>query len=628
MVDLAVSAPKPWYREPYVLLTTFSALFLVLAWLAGHNNLGTALAITSTLAGAFYAVQSAAESIRARQVDVNILMILAAIGAAAIHEFLDGAVLIFLFSLSNTLERFTMARTQQAIRALLKLRPSIAWVRTPEGDIERPVSELTVSDVIVVKPGELVPVDAEVIEGRGSVDEAAMTGEAMPVDKSPGESLIGGTMNIDNVLVAKVTRPASESALAKVIRLVQEAQEAKTGDERVSTWIGRWYTLIVLVGFGVYLAIELTRPGVQFHPAFYRAVTLLVAASPCALVLSTPSAVLSALANCARRGILVRGGKFLEIAAKVKVVAMDKTGTLTRGRFDVVDIIVHPENGEAARDDLLRKVASVEGMVRHPLSSAMVSAAASRGLQLPIACDMRNIPGRGVEGTVNGDLVRAGREALFNGQLPKEIVERIHQFQGEGKTVVAVMLGGRSGVIALKDTIRPSTVESIRAIRAMGVEHVVMLTGDHAETATVIASESGIDEFHAGLMPGDKSEVINRLRLQYGPVAMVGDGINDAPSLASADLGIAMGGIGSDVALETADVVLMNDRFELIPDLFRLSRRAMRVVRQNLTISMLSLVTLITLALTVGIALPYAVVGHEMTTVLVMLNGVRLLAVK
>jgi len=634
-VAAATAAPsRPWYLEPYVLLTAFAGLFLALSFFVGlvpgAKQWRNVFACVSMLAGAYYVTQTAAASVAARRLDVNVLMILAAVGAVAIGEYLDGAVLIFLFSLSNTLESFTMARTRDAIKALLKLRPDTALVRTETGDEVRPIAELVAGDVVVIRPGDLVPVDGEVVEGIGCVNEASMTGEAAPVDKTLGSSLLGGTLNLDSLLIERVTRPAKESALSKVIALVQQAQSEQTAGERLSEWIGRWYTWAVLAAFAIFFLDQLLIHGLSYHAAFYRAVVLLVAASPCALVMATPSAVLSALANCARRGILVRGGMFLEVASKIRVLALDKTGTLTSGKFAVVDVRTFPNGGAEDGDRLIVMTAAAERMVSHPVAEGITAEARRRGLEVPIATDVRSIAGLGIEARLDGKKVLVGRDKMFqdNHGLPASALAVLGDLAAEGKTVVGVVGDNVAGVIALRDNLRPQTVEALKSMRQCGIEHVVMLTGDNDVTAKAIAKLAGVDEYFAGLMPGDKSEKLRELRERYGPVAMVGDGVNDAPCLASADLGIAMGGIGSDVAMETADVVLMNDRIERIPDLFRVAQFAMRVVRQNLAMATVSLLTLVVVTLTAGMPLPLAVVGHEATTVLVMLNGVRLLAMR
>lgn len=628
------AAPRrSWFAETYVLLTLFSGAFLLSAFLVGLTPRGhqarEALAIVSMLAGAYFAIQAAVESVKAREVDVNILMILAAIGAAAVHEYLDGAVLIFLFSLSNTLEKFTMARTREAIRGLLRLRPSTAWVRADGTDVEKAVELIQPGDLIVLRAGDLIPVDAVVVEGQGSVDEASMTGEPTPAYKSVGDTLLGGTLNLEGLLLARATHASKESTLSKVIALVEAAQSEKAGGERISHWVGKFYTWAVLAGFALFFLDQRFLHRLDFHHSFYNSVVLLVAASPCALVMATPASILSALAVCARKGILVRGGRFLETAARIKVVALDKTGTLTSGRFQVSSVFTYPSNGQAAADTLLRCAAAGEAMVHHPLAAGIVAEARRRDLSLPEVKNVSILPGLGLEAEVEGRRIRVGRDRMFeDGSLPVAVQDMLTNAAANGKTAVAVQCGEMSGAIALEDTIRDATRAALASIREAGVEKLVMLTGDNEATASAVAARTGVDEFLAGLMPGDKAAKLAELRACYGPVAMVGDGINDAPSLAASDLGIAMGGIGSDVALETADVVLMNDRIELIPTLFAISRRAMRIVRQNLVFACVSLLTLIFLTLTQGLPLPIAVVGHEMTTVLVMLNGVRLLATR
>jgi Cd2+/Zn2+-exporting ATPase len=585
-------------------------------------------------------VRSAIASLREKVLDVDVLMVLAAIGAALIGAPFEGALLLFLFSFSNVLQRHAMERTQRAIESLLTLRPKEALVKRGGEAVKVAVEEIGIGETVIVRPGEQIPVDGILSEGSTNVDEASLTGESMPVAKSTGSPLFAGTLNQSGGIELTVTKRSEDSTLARMVKLVAEAQAEKSKTQRFLEKAEQYYAMgVIALTIGVFL-VPFLFLGESFAPAFYRAMTIMVVASPCALVISTPATVLSAIGGAARRGILIKGGSHLERAAKIDIVAIDKTGTLTVGKPSLTEFItpsgVHPVSQPLPPDaiPLLRVAAALEAKSEHPLAHAIVKSAEALGIELPPASDFQSTAGKGAEATVDNVRYLVGSERLFRelNAAGLESLEKIsHPMQSDGKT--CVWLGSRDGdsvtalaVLAMADTIRPAARELVRQLKSLGVKKVVMLTGDQRLVADAIARESHVDEVRAELLPADKLEVIRQLKTE-GTVMMVGDGVNDAPALAMSDLGVAMGAAGTDVAMETADIVLMGDRLENIPLLLAHTRRAKRVLLQNLIFASAVIVVLIIAALGFSLPLPLGVVGHEGSTVLVCLNGLRLLLI-
>ncbi len=584
------------------------------------------LYLIAYVSGGYYGLMDALALLRERRLDVNLLMIAAALGAAAIGQPAEGAALLFLFSLSNALQTYAMGRSRQAIEKLLDLRPPVASVRRGTQLVNVPVEQLNLGDIVVVRPGERFPIDGEVVMGTSDVDESTITGESMPVHKKVGDPVFAGTMNGHGALEIRVTRLAQDTTLAKIVQMVEEAQASKAKTQRMLDNFEQVYALLVLAGAGLLIALPYLVLGHPFRPTFYRAMTWLVVASPCALVISTPASILSAIANGARNGILFKGGIYLEQVAELKVIAFDKTGTLTTGSPTVTALV--PWDG-VDEEELLRTAAAAEARSEHPLAGAVVRAAQERGLEIPHATAFRAIPGQGVEARVEDRVVWIGGERFFAERgihIPAEILARVHDLEQAGQTVILVHADDRwLGILAVADTLRPEAAEIVKALKKAGIERVVMLTGDNERVAASIAARVGVDEYHAGLLPQDKVRVLKVLRERYGSTAMVGDGVNDAPALAMADVGIAMGGAGTDVALETADVVLMADDLAKLVHAVNLARKARRVVWQNLVFAMAVIVMLVAVTFGASLPLPLGVVGHEGSTVLVVLNGLRLL---
>ncbi len=557
------------------------------------------------------------------RLDIDLLMVVAALAAASVGAALEGAVLLALFSLSGALEHRAMGRARRAVEALMALRPDTALRLRADGSQENvAVAALLVGDRLVLRPGARVPVDGQVLEGAGAVDESTITGEAMPVNKAGGDALHEATVNLHGVLVMQVTRDLASSTVARMIALVTEAQAMKAPSERFSEWFGARYTVAVLVGSVLVLAVLLAL-GCPFQDAMYRAATVLVAASPCAVVISVPAAILSALAAAARGGVLFKGGAALEMLAEVRAYAFDKTGTLTTGRAEVSDLVVL-EGDEA---EFLALLAGIEAASEHHIAAAVLRAAEACGA-VPAAVEgVQAWPSEGITGTDASGALWAGNVRLAARMGADLEYPALTDLQAGAQTIVYLGRGAMVlGAVAVADTPRATAAVGVAALRAAGVTQIAMMTGDRREVALRIAAELGMraDEVFAGLMPADKVRLVDDLA-QRGRVAFVGDGVNDAGALARADVGIAMGAAGSEVALQAADVALLSDDMARLALAHRLARRTARVIKQNLGFAIGAMAVLVVGGLFFNLPLPLAVVGHEGGTLLVVLNGLRLL---
>jgi len=578
-------------------------------------------------------VRSAIASLREKVLDVDVLMVLAALGAAAIGAPFEGALLLFLFSLSNVLQNHAMNRTQRAIESLLSLRPSEALVKRDGQPVTVPVEDIAIGETVLIRPGGQIPVDGTVSEGTTHIDEASITGESMPVSKHPGSRLFAGTINQGGGIEMRCDKPSGDSTIARMVKLVAEAQAEKSKTQRFLERAEQSYALgVILFTIGVWLVpwLLLDTP---FQQAFYKAMTIMVVASPCALIISTPATVLSAIGGAARRGILIKGGSHLEQAARIEILAVDKTGTLTVGKPSLIDIVTSASATPTSQ--FLSIAAGLEAMSEHPLAHAIVQAAAQQGVSPARATNFQATAGKGASATIDGSLWIIGSERMLAENMCRGL-DALHSqaVQHIDKGHTCVWLAERCGetfharaVFVMADTLRPEARQLVAHAHHQGIRKVVMLTGDHPAVAQAIARDAGIDEIHASLLPEDKLRIIRELRRE-GPVMMVGDGVNDAPALAMADLGVAMGAAGTDVAMETADIVLMGDRLENIPLLLAHARRARRVLYQNLIFACSIILVLVIAALGFHLPLPLGVVGHEGSTVLVCLNGLRLLMLR
>ncbi len=595
--------------------------------LHGPNWVRVALLAGAYIASGRYTGLEAWETIRRFNFNIDVLMFAAAFGAAAIGHYEEGALLLFLFALGNAGEHLALERARKAINSLANLAPDVATLITPDGERTVAVEELKVADRVIVRPFERVPADGEVAEGASAVDQASITGESIPVEKVAGDGVFAGTINGEGRLVVSVSKTASQSTLAKIIKLVEEAQTTKSPTQLFTDSIEKWYVPVVLIGTAALIvAPPLVAGGWQAW--FYRSMGFLTAASPCALAIGTPAAILCGIARSARMGVLMKGGVHLENLGRVRAVCFDKTGTLTTGHPTVTDIV--PLDGRS-EEDLLAWVAALERESNHPLAASIVNEAKARGLSLPTADEIEQIPGQGMRGRVNGVRVAAGHAGMLGESQRSEpmIAAKIDGLTRAGKTLVVVLVDGEpAGLLALADRPRPEASAALDRLRRLGIAKTIMLTGDHRQAAAEIGRQVGVDEVFAELLPEEKLGLIRQQTEKYGRVAMIGDGVNDAPALAYASVGIAMGGASADVAMETADVVLMSSDLNQLPDAIALSRQSRRTIVQNLCIA-LGVIGIMAPAAALGfVSLGIAVLFHEGSTVVVVLNSLRLLGFK
>ncbi|MCE2471719.1 MAG: cadmium-translocating P-type ATPase, partial [Anaerolineae bacterium] len=612
---------QAWLAPRLVVVTLAAIVFSLLAERAGTStSLLLAINLVAYAAGGFFGARTAIASLAQGKIDVDMLMVLAALGAAAIGQWHEGAILLFLFSLSNVLQDYAIGRSRSAIRGLFALYPEVAKVKRGEQVLELNISQIEIGDTVLIEPAERIPVDGQVLAGQSAVDESPISGESMPADKASGDLVFAGTLNGPGILDVRALRSAEQTTLSRIIQLVEEAQDSKAPTERFLERFEQGYAKLVILAVALLILIPPALGLSDFHSNFYRAMVLMTVASPCALVISVPSAIISAIASAARDGVLFKGGASLEKLAAVKVFAFDKTGTLTLGEPRVADIVCAADLTES---ELLTCAASAEARSEHPLAKAILRRAQESQLDIHEPSEFKALPGHGVIAQINGQNVRVGRVTLMSDcpAMPEALSARQRELEGDGKTVVAVLRDNEPlGLIALADESRADAAPLIAALSKRGIVPVI-LTGDNQRVADSIAKQVGISRVYAGLLPEEKASAIGQLRREFGPVAMVGDGINDAPALAMADIGIAMGVAGTDVALETADVVLMGDRLERIADALRLSVRARRVVWQNIAFS-LAVIALLTVGVfAVNLPLPMGVLGHEGSTVIVVMNG-------
>ncbi len=620
------------------------AVLLLLGWLALHipsreaaptswQVLGLCLLPLAYIIGGYgSAVEGLTTLWEDKELDVDLLMIVAALGAAGLgwwkHDYeliVDGAVLILIFAISGALEGYAMARTERSIRGLMSLTPDLARTIVSGSERQVAIDLLQVGDVLLVKPGELIPTDAIVVEGTSNINQAAITGESLPVEKSIGDEVFGGTINGNGALTLELHKPPASSLIQRIIALVQQAQTETPASQAFIERFERGYAkLIVMLGI-----LFATLPPFLLHwdweTTIYRALIFLVVASPCALMAAIMPTLLSGIANGAKQGILFKGGSTLETIGRVKAVAFDKTGTLTTGKLAVVKIIPLQQTDPQS---ILQLAAAVENSSEHPIGRAIGRAIQEQNLAVELASEITAIPGLGIKGTLANRVIRVGTTRL----MPDEIRAKIGTYQAlvadlaaTGKTIVWVAIDDElAGAIALADTLRPEAVELVRRLDRLGIVQI-MLTGDGAANANAIGQQLGITQVHAELLPEDKVDLIRQFQAKYQYVAMVGDGINDAPALAAAAVGIAMGVAGSDVALETADVVLMTDSLDKLEQAIKLGKRTQRIIKQNITFALSFIVLLLIGNFMGGINMPLGVFGHEGSTVLVTISGLRLL---
>jgi Cd2+/Zn2+-exporting ATPase len=601
-----------WIGETFLGMSPGLAMsFFMLAYVAGGYDIATH-AIPGLLKGKF---------------DTDVLMLAAAVGAAILGEWAEGAFLLFLFALGHAGEHYALDRARNAVNALGALMPKSAQVRRGGRLVEEPVSRLQVGDVVVVRPGDRLPVDGQITSGMSSVDQSTITGESAPVEKMVGDDVFAGTINQTGSLDVKVTKLTKDNTLSRVLKMVAEAQSQQSQTQQFTQRFTAWFVPAVLVVVALVIVVPPLVGWLPLRGSFYRAMLLLVAASPCALAIGAPASVLAGIAQAARNGVLIKGGVHLENLGRLNVMAFDKTGTLTEARFQVTDIA--PVDG-AGSDGLLRMAAAVEQQSNHPLAQAVVRAAQDRGLALPPANGLENVPGRGVRSRVDGQVVLIGSLKLFEETpghaLSSKVMEIVEAMENAGRSTMVVSQGGRFlGVLGMIDAPRPGVKAILGRLQRLGVRELVMLTGDNQDVAERIAAEVGVSDVRAELLPEDKLAAIQQLQREHGSIAMVGDGVNDAPALATATVGIAMGGAGTAVALETADVALMGDDLSKLPFAVGLSRASRAIIAQNLAVSLGVIGLLIVTSVFGWVQLSGAVILHEGSTLVVVFNALRLL---
>ena len=598
-------------------------------FLAQLAHLPPALAIgcfvVSLAAAASVTTRKAVTAIRVGAIDINVLMLIAAAGAVILGEWSEAATVVFLFAVAQALEARTLDRARTAIRALMDLTPAEALVRDVDGERHVDVDQIAPGTVIVIKPGEKIPLDGQVVAGDSAVNQAPVTGESLPIDKAPGDDVFAGTINGRGALDVRVTRVRRDTTLARIIHLVEQAQARRAPAQALVERFARIYTPGVIALAATMAVVPPLAFGLPWHTWLYRGLVLLVVSCPCALVISTPVSIVAALAGAARKGVLIKGGAHLERASRVRCVAFDKTGTLTHGAPEVVEVVALDGFVSAS---VIGLAASVEQRSEHPIAQAICEHAVSARISALPADAVTALSGRGAEGRVNGSRVLLGSHRLFEERrlCSAAIHERLDAVSAAGHTAVLVARDGRAiGIIAVADRAREAGKDTVDLLRRHGVQNVVMLTGDSYATAKAIAAQLGVDDVRAELLPEDKVAAVEELQRRFGSVAMVGDGVNDAPALATADVGIAMGAAGSDAALETADVALMADELLKIPYTLRLSRATVRNIKANLAISIVMKAAFVVAAIAGVATLWMAVVADTGASIIVIANALRLL---
>jgi Cd2+/Zn2+-exporting ATPase len=622
---------RKWYRENRTLIFSLVAGFSLLAGWAGERffgfpyQLNLALFLVAYILAGWDTAIHAWYALKARTFDTDLLMIAAALGAAFLGEYAEGALLLFLFSLGHAMERRILDRARNAIRAMADLAPKSALVQRGDLQIEVPVEELVLSDLVIVRPGTRIPVDGDIIAGSSNVNQSSVTGESLPVEKTVLDKVFAGSLNGEGALEIQVTRLAKDSTLARITQMVEQAQAGKSPSQQTTERFMHWFVPLVIIGD---LLLILIPPlfGVPINESFARAMVLLVAASPCALALGTPAAIMAGVAQAARNGVLVKGGIHLENLGQLKAMAFDKTGTITHGELQLTDIF---STNSVNESELLALAAAIETRSAHPIAKAIVREAQKRQLILPEISKVESLTGSGMRADFKNQPVWIGsfRRLIETGfQIPPEVLAQSSSLAAQGKTTMTVSRGEELlGLLAVADTIRPNIKPTIEELQDLGIQHTVMLTGDNQQVASHIADQVGVDEVHAELMPEDKVTAVQSLVSQYQEAGMVGDGVNDAPALANATVGIALGGASTDVALETADVVLMADELVKLPFAVGLGRATRKLIFQNLVIALGVITFLMIAALSGWAGLGITVVIHEGSTIAVALNALRLL---
>lgn len=618
-------------KNQRVTISILAGLILILGWAADIFSqlpaAATGLYFLAILTGGFATARRSFYSLRRLNFDMNVLMTVAVVGAALIGEWREGAVVAFLFSVSGALESYTFDRARQSIISLMEIAPKAARVRRNGLEMELPVEEIRPGDILLIKPGEKIAMDGKVVSGYSAVNQSAITGESIPVDKAAGDGVYAGTLNLQGALEVEVTRLVKDTTIARIIEMVEEAQAQRAPSQTfIDKFAGIYTPVVIALAAGIAVLPPLFW-GLDWYAWIYRGLTLLVVSCPCALVVSTPVAIVSAIGSAAKNGVLIKGGAYLEETGALSVIAFDKTGTLTKGVPEVTDIITA---GEGINEhELLRAAASVEKLSEHPIAGAVVKKAREKGIEPEPVEQFESLTGKGTRAKLDGKEIFIGSPKLFyENTVDFKAREKIlYRLRSEGKTTMLVEINGKlAGILAVADAVREDSRHTVDVLRASGVR-TVMLTGDNAVTAEAIAGKVGVDGFMAGLLPQDKVSAVKGFIEKYGKVAMVGDGVNDAPALAAATVGIAMGGAGADTALETADIALMADDLSRLPYAIRLSKASLGVIKQNIAFSLLIKLAAVALVFPGWLTLWLAIMADMGASVLVTLNGIRLMRV-
>ncbi|HWQ48953.1 MAG TPA: heavy metal translocating P-type ATPase [Methanosarcina sp.] len=622
-----------WKSNQYVKPTVVSLIMLVSGLIAGKleapDLIVNGLFLTGIFLGGFLPAKNGISVlISAREFDMNFLMTIAVIGASALGAFEEAATVVFLFSFGNTLQGYTLDKTRNSIRALMELTPDDALVRRGTTEITLPVKEIVIGDTIIVRPGERIAMDGKVSIGYSTVNQAPITGESIPVEKRPGDEIYAGTVNERGSLEVKVTKLARDNTISRIIHMVEEAQGQRALSQQFVEKFAKYYTPAVIFLAALVAVVPPLALGQSFEKWFYEAMAMLLVACPCALIISTPVSIVSAIGNAAKNGILIKGGMYLEEVGALSVVVFDKTGTLTEGKPKVTDII--PTDGIPDKE-FLSIASAIESRSEHPLAEAIVKSAKEHGAEISSISAFEAIPGKGARATIQGKTYQIGNFRLFAEQAIdlKHIENEVSRLQNEGKTVM--MLGDDErvlGLIAVADVLRENSGQAINKLKKAGIKKVIMLTGDNESTAHAIATKAGVDDFRADLLPEDKVDAIKKLLVKHGKVAMVGDGVNDAPAMAVSTVGIAMGAAGTDTALETADIALMADDLTKLADAIKLSRKTLSIIKQNIAFALIVKGLILLMVIPGWLTLWLAVAGDMGSSLVVILNGMRLLRVK
>ncbi|HML87858.1 MAG TPA: heavy metal translocating P-type ATPase [Methylomusa anaerophila] len=620
-------AKATWWKTPRTLATAGSgvliAVAMILQWTGMQEQVPTSLFALAAITGGYNVAKIGLYGLRSRTLDMNFLMTVAIAGAAVIGEWSEAAVVAFLFSFGNMLQAYTMDKTRQSIRALMELAPPTALVRRDGQEQTLPVENIVIGDTIIVKPGERIAMDGIVRRGASAVNQATITGESFPVDKQAGDSVYSGTVNGHGVLEIEVTKIAADSTLAKIMHLVEEAQAQKAPSQQFVDVFAKYYTPAVLLAAAGIMVLPWLAFAQPFAPWFYKGLVLLVISCPCALVISTPVSIVAAIGNASRRGVLIKGGAYLEQMGGTQAIAFDKTGTLTIGHPAVTDIVT--ANG-MSETDLLTLAAAIERWSEHPLALAIVNKA--KNLNLKQVTNFKALIGRGVQADIEEQTVYIGNRRLFAelGHSLTRFEPKLAELESQGKTVM--LLGTKDtvyGMIAIADTLRDTSKGAVQSLREAGMQHIAMLTGDNKRVAGAIAEKLDLDAFYSELLPADKVSTVKSIARKYGNVVMVGDGVNDAPALAAANVGVAMGVAGSDTALETADIALMADDLGKLSYVIKLSRKTVAIIKQNISFSILIKGVFVAATFLGMVNLWLAVLADTGAAILVTLNGMRLM---